>query len=118
MTVRSYSIKDALPLCPRCNHRHRLTKNSHYLMDECPHCNCPLHFSLINDIADKIVYRISVLKVEPNVVEMSRATYEKLKQEIKLPDGKERDINSILGLIIKIKDSLEKNRVRVLYEPE
>jgi len=47
MNFRIYNIKDALPLCPRCNHRHIFTKKSRYRMDECPHCNCPLHFSLI-----------------------------------------------------------------------
>ena len=39
--------KRELPLCPRCNHKHELTKESHYTMDKCPYCNCPLHFDLL-----------------------------------------------------------------------
>jgi len=38
-----------LPICPRCNHQHKLTKKSHYKMDECPYCNCPLHYDLLEE---------------------------------------------------------------------
>lgn len=47
ITIQHYDPKKPLPICPRCNYHHRLTKESKYRMDKCPYCNCPLHFSLI-----------------------------------------------------------------------
>jgi hypothetical protein len=53
-----YYTSNELPLCPRCNHRHRLLKKkvSEFAedpkiipMDKCPHCNCPLHYDLLEE---------------------------------------------------------------------
>lgn len=46
---------EELPFCPRCNHRHRFMKKTvdtlpvSIPMDECPHCNCPLHYDLLEE---------------------------------------------------------------------
>ncbi len=45
-----YKDGQELPLCPRCNHRHRFkAKPISYRMDECPYCNCPLHYDLLEE---------------------------------------------------------------------
>jgi hypothetical protein len=39
-------LNNTLSLCPRCNHRHQLTKETNYKTEKCPHCNCKLQYNL------------------------------------------------------------------------
>jgi transcription initiation factor IIE alpha subunit len=38
-------LNTILPLCPRCNHRHQLQKETNYKTEKCPYCNCKMQYN-------------------------------------------------------------------------